>query len=389
MEHLGNILRRSLGGMSDWPLLATVTTLVTSENHGQDVTRQRATMILARVHLFAIVFGGLTLGWTIVDAFVFEPEVWQPVALGRIAAATAFGALAIFTLGLNDITKARTAMALMFLIPMAFYAISYPFLADVKVSGIAEAAYTTYTLMPFIVVCGLVFLPVTLIEGLVFAVPVLVASHVIQLTAETTYDVYVWLGVKWLFILVAFASILAGMSQLQLIIELARQASSDALTKAFVRRVGQELLEAQFNAAERQDSPFAVAFADIDDFKSVNDQFGHEIGDKVLSQTADQLQQILRKSDRLVRWGGEEFLVIMPNTDHAGAAHMIERLYDQGLGLRPDGSSLTVSIGVAERQTDDCPTSDELVALADSRMYEAKQAGKNRFVTGEPDIEQS
>ena len=384
MEHIGNTLRRSLGGIADWPLMVMISMLISSNQHAPDVERQRATMIIARVHLISLLFGLLTLLWTVIDAFAFDAAIWQPLALCRIAASSGFIALAIFTRGISNIVQARIAIGLMFVIPTVFYAITYPFLAGAEVSGWSQAVFTGYALLPFVIVGGLGFLPITLIEGMACVIPLLAANYVVQILLVDNLNIYALLGIGWLLMLLALASTFAGMSQLQLIIELAKQASTDPLTKAFIRRFGQELLEAQFNVSERQGRPFSLAFADIDDFKSVNDQFGHDTGDKVLRQTTSHLQENLRKSDILVRWGGEEFLLIMPDTNYAGAAQMIERLYEHGLGLRPDGAFLTLSIGIAERQADNSHTWEDLVASADARMYEAKKAGKNRFIGPAP-----
>jgi len=380
MGHFANIFRRSFGGMADRQALSMLMLLIHRHDHTPDVERMRATMILARVHLISLIFGVLTVLWMVVDAVAFEASVWQPIALCRIAAAFAFFALAVYTRGIKALLQARVAMALMYIIPTAFYVVTWPFLADVEPDGWSQMVFMGYALLPFIIVGGLSFLPITLFEGVSYFTPLMIVKYMIQTHMVGTIDVYALLGFGWLLLLLSIAATCAGMSQLQLIIELARQASADPLTGTYVRRVGQELFDAQYNVAERQDSPFTIAFADIDDFKSVNDQFGHDIGDKVLRQTADHIHDNLRKSDLLVRWGGEEFLLIMPNTDHEGAAHMIERLYENGLGLRPDGSALTISMGVAERQADHSETWEELLVKADARMYEAKAAGKNRYV---------
>ena len=380
MEHIEKTFRRSLGGLTNWPLMEMLSMLIGGKQQGPDVERLRSTMILARVHLIALAFGLLTLLWIVIDAFAFDEAIWQPIALCRIAASTGFFALAIFTRGIDNNLQARIAVCLMFVIPMVFYAITYPLLAGIENIGWSQTVFTGYALLPFVIVGGLGFLPVTLVEGLFCVLPLLLANYAVQVFLAPTLGIYSLLGVGWGLFLLALAATFAGMSQLQLIIELARQASTDPLTKTFVRRVGQELLDAQFNVSERQAVPFSIAFADIDDFKSVNDQFGHDVGDKVLCQTTEHIQENLRKSDLMVRWGGEEFLLIMPNTDHAGAARLIGRLYENGLGLRPDGSLLTVSMGVAERQADNANTWEDLVAVADKRMYEAKAAGKNRFV---------
>lgn len=108
-----------------------------------------------------------------------------------------------------------------------------------------------------------------------------------------------------------------------------------------------------------------------------NDGFGHEAGDETLRKTAIGLQACLRQSDILIRWGGEEFLVILPSTAAEGAARILQRLSAQGMGQRPDGSRITASIGVAERIADAREDWDQLVNLADQRMYRSKAAGKN------------
>jgi diguanylate cyclase (GGDEF)-like protein len=382
MEHIVNTVKRSFGGVTSWPLVTMLMLLAYSRDHPADVERQRASMILARVHLISIVFGVLTLLWIIIDALTFDPAIWQPIALWRIVTAFCFFALAVYSRGFDVLPHARLSVALMFVIPTAFYAVTWPFIAGIETSGWSQTVFTGYALLPFVIVGGLSFLPITLVEGLWCVLPLLGANYLVQTILVGALDFYALLGIAWLLALLATASVFAGMSQLQLIMELARQASTDPLTTAFIRRIGQELLDAQYNVAERQKGAITIAFADIDDFKSVNDQFGHDVGDKVLRQTAEHLLDNLRKSDLLVRWGGEEFLLIMPNTDHEGATHVVDRLYEIGLGLRPDGSSLTISMGLAERMADNSQTWEDLVALADARMYEAKKAGKNRYVAG-------
>ena len=161
---------------------------------------------------------------------------------------------------------------------------------------------------------------------------------------------------------------------------LVNQSARDSLTRAYTRRVGEEILDLLFSVAVRGDKPIAVVFFDLDNFKSVNDSFGHEEGDHTLQRTAEALRTVLRYNDVLVRWGGEEFLVIMPSTGCGGGAHALERLRVQGLGQRPDGRAQTASAGVAERTTDACMSWQMLVERADRRMYTAKQNGKHRVV---------
>jgi diguanylate cyclase (GGDEF)-like protein len=158
------------------------------------------------------------------------------------------------------------------------------------------------------------------------------------------------------------------------------RSAHDQLTGLLTREFGAELLEAQFRIAERDDAPLAVLFVDLDRFKAVNDRFGHEAGDRVLRAAAAALLASFRRQEAVMRWGGEEFLVLLPNTDEAGAGKAIARLARRGLGQRPDGTAQTASIGLAERRRERAADWLGLVKAADQRMYLAKQAGRNRWL---------
>ncbi|MDO8250332.1 MAG: GGDEF domain-containing protein, partial [Rhodoferax sp.] len=184
-------------------------------------------------------------------------------------------------------------------------------------------------------------------------------------------------GGFWLLVLITGVSTLAGMSQLAFMIALVRQAIRDPLTGVFSRGSAEEVLELQFTIARRSNAALSVAFIDLDHFKSINDRFGHEAGDKALLDMTDNVNSHLRRGDLLARWGGEEFLLIMPNTDLAQARAALLRMRSLGFGMRPDNTPLTASIGVAERSADQITAWKALVELADQRMYLAKAAGRN------------
>ncbi len=190
------------------------------------------------------------------------------------------------------------------------------------------------------------------------------------------------LATLWRLALISGIASVAGASQLRFLMSLVEQATHDAMTKTITRNAGEQLINWQFAIDERKSSPLAVLFIDIDKFKSINDQFGHEAGDTVLQKAAQSIHASLRRQDILVRWGGEEFLVILPETDSAGAETLLARIASAGLGLRPDGMSVSASVGIAERISDKAPDWTKLVELADQRMYAAKGAGRNCYVSG-------
>jgi diguanylate cyclase (GGDEF)-like protein/PAS domain S-box-containing protein len=164
--------------------------------------------------------------------------------------------------------------------------------------------------------------------------------------------------------------------------ELKTLATVDPLTGAYNRRQGDALLAAEFARRSRDGRDFAVLLLDIDHFKAVNDHFGHAAGDAVLVALVRESQKTLRAVDMLIRWGGEEFLFVLPNADGESAIVAAERIRTTLAATEivgPGGVSLhiTVSIGVAVPLTD---RSLELLSRADLALYAAKAGGRNQVV---------
>lgn len=168
-------------------------------------------------------------------------------------------------------------------------------------------------------------------------------------------------------------------------IELDTLARTDALTQLPNRREIMELLQTEIERSERSRHPVAIMMLDIDHFKTINDTWGHAAGDRVLKAIADTARASLRRIDSCGRIGGEEFLVLLPETDRTEAAAAAERLRAAiaGKPIENDGQSVrvSVSIGVAIRHEEDSPASpDPFIQLADRALYMAKESGRNRVV---------
>ena len=165
-----------------------------------------------------------------------------------------------------------------------------------------------------------------------------------------------------------------------LIEETRRLANNDGLTGLPNRRRASERLEIEVSRSRRYRNPMAVALCDVDHFKLVNDRFGHNMGDEVLVQVAAALQSSLRQVDLVGRWGGEEFLVILPETDPAGARVVGERLRKsiESLAAFKDGpDKITCSVGLAVFEGD--ANTAAFVDRADQALYRAKRGGRNRI----------
>lgn len=160
--------------------------------------------------------------------------------------------------------------------------------------------------------------------------------------------------------------------------EIRRLSVTDKLTQSFNRLKLDESLEQQFEWSQNDGVPFAIMILDIDHFKRVNDSFGHQVGDQVLIELVAILNDNVRTGDVVGRWGGEEFLLILPDTQLEAAGRLAERLRQAvaayGFGR---AGQVTISIGVAAfEQRDRSPES--IVSRADQALYRAKAAGRNR-----------
>jgi diguanylate cyclase (GGDEF)-like protein len=165
--------------------------------------------------------------------------------------------------------------------------------------------------------------------------------------------------------------------------ELKLLASIDPLTKLYNRRYFIELSEPILDLAKRNNTNTAVIMLDIDKFKNVNDTYGHNIGDEVLVALALKLQEISRKSDVASRWGGEEFLILLPNTDINGALIIAEKirqnLEELVIDLKDEKKlQFTVSVGVSPFDKESNDTLQSAINRADEALYKAKESGRNR-----------
>jgi len=158
-----------------------------------------------------------------------------------------------------------------------------------------------------------------------------------------------------------------------------RQANTDSLTGLFNRRKGREIIEREIRRAVRYDRPLSIIMLDLDHIKDINDRNGHLAGDRVLRSVAQTLQDQMRNTDILMRWGGEEFIVISVETEEVEARRLAERLRAALVASPPQNNVRpTGSFGITQLQDDD--TFDSFLRRVDDKLYEAKSSGRNKVV---------
>jgi diguanylate cyclase (GGDEF)-like protein len=168
---------------------------------------------------------------------------------------------------------------------------------------------------------------------------------------------------------------------------LAELATTDSLTKLKNRRLLYTQAEQNLNACRRYGKDMSLLLLDIDHFKKVNDTFGHHAGDEVLIRVASLLAQMVREVDTVARFGGEEFAVLLPETNRLGAAVLGERIRAaverEMIVVAGQNIPVTVSIGITTLAAEDVESIDQLLGIADRRLYLAKSGGRNRICVGD------
>jgi diguanylate cyclase (GGDEF)-like protein len=161
-----------------------------------------------------------------------------------------------------------------------------------------------------------------------------------------------------------------------------REAMMDHLTRLWNRRGASVLLKAAFDSADRNDTELAIALLDLDNFKQINDTHGHQVGDEVLRRVASRLVSCVRGNDASCRIGGDEFLILMTDTNAKVAASVTERirrtLAETSISTRHGAIRMSTSVGITVRKPKEETTVDELIERADQGLMASKSRGRNR-----------
>jgi diguanylate cyclase (GGDEF)-like protein len=198
--------------------------------------------------------------------------------------------------------------------------------------------------------------------------------------AARPFSVVLWWGHSFLWLL-GLGGIILGCNRLRVDQErIITLMFTDPLTGVANRRIFLESLDGAISFAQRHQAPLSIIMSDLDDFKSVNDSFGHDTGDRLLQAFAIFLVENSRQEDLIARWGGEEFIMMLPGTSAKEATVFGERLRHrlEAITFHDSSISLTASFGVSAYQPGE--TSTKFIERADQALYEAKRLGKNQVI---------
>ena len=345
---------RTIGGISQWAWALLLLVLSSPLFAGRGLIPDWLSIVVAN----ALMFGGILLMYLGLRALADRPARPQPYLLGLAALVLA---MAWFSTVVNHY-GART------LIAAGANAVAFGACARVALEISPGKFGGRFTSMAFTLLV-LVFL--ARVVGILYTFDAsgsMLEPSLMQKAYLTVYP----LGL--------LASILGFIVMIneRLRQTLEHLASHDAMTGAFVRSAFLDRLESEVARARRHDRPFALLMLDLDQFKRINDEHGHLAGDKVIVDFAARVTGLLRQQDMLCRYGGEEFVLLLPETSLANGALVAERIRQKVTEARHDVSPYTVSIGVVAANGKAANDANVLLEAADSALYEAKRGGRNR-----------
>ncbi|WP_062662059.1 GGDEF domain-containing protein [Grimontia celer] len=355
--------------------------LLTARSHAAAFNTTRATYLRTRIVALCYIWAALCALWIPVDALLLNESV-TTLAIFRLKLCAVLLFIGWTTNQRSTLNACRNAMFALVVSLNMFYMLTnhqlgYPHNID--------AFSYCYNLLPFVYVVILTILPLTVKES-VCVMLITAASQIyvdIQSGALLSFDT---IALYWLQTVVGILVIWAQTSKLHMMLRLYRHATLDPLTGVYNRRMLLTLAKRDFENTRTKSRPYSVLLMDLDRFKRVNDRYGHHAGDIVLQAFTQAVQETQRKSDIFGRFGGEEFILFLPQCSADNAQLVADRIMTRvrDMGIEVEGVSeplkVTTSIGIS---TSLCKSDDLSLILeqADQALFKAKNGGRDQSST--------
>ena len=352
--------------------------IISTRHHSDDFIETRADYIASRLRFLLVFYMVVIPLWVPFDYLLLRPESFTAMLLPRFLMAAFLLLLGLITLRTLTSKQVNVLLALTFVASGIFY------FATMKVlnQGVGEVPLAGYYLMPLLMVSMLGVFPLTLDWGVALIATAITPYLVVKasqgqlITADTA-------NMLWMLLMLGGVSLWVQSSHLLMLLRLYRESTQDPLTGLINRRVLVKRLASEIEHIDERKASFCILMFDLDRFKRINDNYGHLVGDKVLKTTAVILQTGLRDQDIVARFGGEEFVAVLPNCRSDEAVAIAERIRASCHGTHitaPNGDDiqLSTSVGVTEYEPEEAI--EVTLNRADESLYKAKELGRNRVV---------
>lgn len=348
--------------------------LISTKLHSDDFIATRTSYITIRLWFMCMFFALSVPVFSGFDFVLFPSAEALALLTARIVLSLSLFALAYLLKIRAQVSTVRFVMPLAFLAPMIFYIASMMIVSDLPKDEIPSI----FAMLPYFTLAMLGLFPLT-ISGSVIVITCIFIPFVSYELFFVHQSIWLLINSIWLFLLFAGISLWLQVGQLSMLMKLYRESTVDPLTKLINRRVLLRLAQ-RSNASEQI---YSLIMFDLDRFKRINDNHGHAVGDKVLVKVAKIIQEELRTTDVVARFGGEEFVAVLPNIELIDAKNIASRVASS-ISRQPitldDHSELKVtsSVGVTQRRQGE--TLDETLKRADDLLYFAKNNGRDQVI---------
>lgn len=352
--------------------------IVSARHHSDDFIETRDGYITIRLRFMAFFYALAVPLWIPCDYLFLRPEHFPPMVIARLLLSGVLLTIGFLTLRKLATRGVHLSLALAIIAPCLFYVGALLILQQ----EVAELPQAGYSFMPFLMVAMLGVFPLTLAWGsaLIAAIISIYLGQAAALGQLMTPDT---IDKLWVFLMFGGITLWIQAGQLLMLLKLYRESTQDPLTGMVNRRVLMKRLVSEIAHVDDGKPPFCILMFDMDRFKRINDNHGHLTGDKVLKTAAKLIQSSLRGNDMVARFGGEEFVAVLPGSGVEEAIAVAERVRQRCYAAQitaPDGQLLRLSVSVGVTQYEPGEAIEMTLNRVDDSLYKAKEQGRNRVI---------
>lgn len=353
------------------------TDILSVRDHSADFINSRAEYISVRARILSIVFAFLAIVWIPIDYYTMDTLVFSEFVVLRLIFAGVLIMLALWGSHCYNLYVARARIAGFIIIPGLFFLVSHLLLPENSEESVILIGYS---FMPLLVMALLAIFPLTFFEGVSFITLSMLLFVITKMVDQSLFTVDA-LGDLWLLFLLGGIALWVEVTQLYMLMNLYREATRDMLTGLVNRRILSTKLENEIRKSESSGNDLYIMLFDLDLFKRINDTYGHKMGDFVLQYFAQILKSHCNDDIVAGRYGGEEFLAIVPNFTREEALKLAEsirvscheaEIYNQKTNEK---IKFTTSVGVTRRMANE--DAGQLFSRVDEELYRAKSSGRD------------
>lgn len=353
--------------------------ILSATQHSRDFSATRSDYIARRLRFMLLVFAVAIGLWIPVDFLTLTPEHSTAIAWARMTLSATLIALWLISLLSRRPAVTYSLLSLTLTAVMAFY------LAALLImnSGTPEEPLAGYNAIPFLMIAITGLFPLTLAMSAV-NLALISAFFIAQAAWLGTLSSLETLNELWILALISGCSLWIQSGQLLMLLKLYRESTRDPLTGLINRRVLMKQLDNELQNFEQHQRPFSVLMFDLDRFKRINDNHGHQTGDRVLKMAATILTQNARPADTVARYGGEEFIIVLPGLSAEQSLPLAEQIrcaveQQRTTSTKGDIIQVTTSIGLTEYRSGE--PLEATIERADTLLYQAKLQGRNQVIS--------